>query len=434
MSLLSRLLGRGGSPVVRKDYDDDRLWGSAWNSQSATGVNVNQATALKATAVLACVTMLCEDFAKLTPNVWKRGKDGERTPAVEHPLYELLYQPNDWQDYFQFAEMMQFSLVMRGNAYAVKVRDGRGKIVKLVPVNADWVALWESPDGQLFYRVTPNGLHMMAELRGQPFLIPSEDMFHVRGFSMNGLLGASRMALASEAIGLSIAYERQAAQFAGQGASLSGVLTTDQKLTPDAAARMAADWKSMKSGLQNAGKIAVLEQGLKFQEMTLSAADAEFIGSRGMQIQEIARIWRIPAHMIGALERATNNNIAQMATEYMNLTLSSYTSRWAWRWDVDFGLRAQDMFIDYDTTTLTRADQGARYANYARGIMSGFLTPNEARIDDGREPKPNGDDLLEPANMSTMGSQSSDTGADGGGRPPDGSPEASPTPSAAPKG
>ena len=155
MSLLSRLLGRS-PPVVRKDYDDDRLWGSTWSTPSATGVNVNQGTALKATAVLACVTMLCEDFAKLTPNVWKRGKDGERTPAVEHPLYELLYQPNDWQDYFQFAEMMQFSLVMRGNAYAVKVRDGRGKIVKLVPVNADWVALWESPDGQLFYRVTPN--------------------------------------------------------------------------------------------------------------------------------------------------------------------------------------------------------------------------------------------------------------------------------------
>ena len=433
MGLLDRLFGRS-TPVVRKDVSDDMFWGPAWGAQSATGVNVNQGTALKATAVLACVTMLCEDFAKLTPQVFRRGKDGERDPAVEHPLYELLYQPNDWQDYFQFAEMMQFSLVMRGNAYAVKIRDGRGKIVKLVPVNADWVALWESPDGALFYRVTPNGLHMLAELRGQPFLIPSEDMFHVRGFSMNGLLGASRMALASEAIGLSIAYERQAAQFAGQGASLSGVLTTDQKLTPDAAARMANDWKSMKSGLQNAGKIAVLEQGLKFQEMTLSAADAQFIASRGMQIQEIARIWRIPAHMIGALERATNNNIAQMATEYMNLTLSSYTSRWAWRWDVDFGLRAQDMFIDYDTTTLTRADQGARYANYARGIMSGFLTPNEARIDDGRDPKPNGDDLLEPANMSVMGSQSSDTGADGGGRPPAGSPDASPTPSAAPKG
>ena len=428
MSLLSRLLGRGGSPVVRKDYDDDRLWGSAWNSQSATGVNVNQGTALKATAVLACVIMLCEDFAKLTPTVYKRGKDGERDPAIEHPLYELLYRPNDWQDYFQFAEMMQFSLVMRGNAYAVKIRDGRGTVVKLIPVNADWVALWEAPDGSLFYRVTPNGLHMLAELARQPFLIPAEDVLHVRGFSMNGLIGASRIALANEAIGLSIAYERQASQFAGQGASLSGVLTTDQKLTPDAAARMAADWKGMKSGLQNAGKIAVLEQGLKFQEMTLSAADAQFIASRGMQISEIARIWRIPAHMIGALERATNNNIAQMATEYMNLTLSSYTCRWAWRWDVDFDLRVQGLFVDYDTTALTRADQGARYSNYARGIMSGFLTPNEARIDDGRDPKPNGDNLLEPANMSIMGSQSSDTGADGGGRPPEGSPDASVTP------
>ena len=399
----------------------DLAWGSPFSAQSVTGIDINQLTALNATTVMAAVTMLCEDFAKLTPTIYRLNSDKSRSEARDHELYPLLYMPNDYQDYFQFAEMMQFSLVMRGNAYAVKIRNGRGLVIRLIPVNADWVALWEAPDGGLFYRVTPNGLHLRAELAGQPFLIPADDILHIKGFSMNGLLGASRIVLAKEAIALSLGYERQAAQYLGNGANLSGILTTDQQLDPAAAARMADDWKKQKGGLQNAGKIVVLEQGLKYMPTTLSAVEAQFINARNLQIQEITRIFRIPAHMLGDLARSTNNNITQMAQEYINLTMSSYTQRWKWRLDVAFELRKQGLFIDYDLTQLARADQTARYNNYARGIMGGFLKPNEARIDDGKDPDPEGNKLLEPANMSDMGSQSSGTGADGGGRPEAGS-------------
>ena len=280
MGFLSSLKRSGDSAT------SDFGW-SPFSAQSVTGVDVNQLTALNATTVMAAVTMLCEDFAKLTPTIYRKAKDGSRSEANDHELYPLLYQPNDYQDYFQFAEMMQFSLVMRGNGYAVRIRNYRGDTIKLIPVNADWVALWEAPDGSIFYRVTPNGLHMMAQLRGQPFLIPAEDIIHIRGFSMNGLLGASRIVLAKEAIALSLGYERQAAQYMSQGANTSGVLTTDQKLQPQAAERMAADWKEKKSGLQNSGKILVLEQGLKYQPTTLTASDAQFIAARNLQIQEI---------------------------------------------------------------------------------------------------------------------------------------------------
>lgn len=399
----------------------DLAWGSPFSAQSVTGIDVNQLTALNATTVMAAVTMLCEDFAKLTPTIYRLNPDKSRSEARDHELYPLLYTPNDYQDYFQWAEMMQFSLVMRGNGYAVKIRNGRGAVIRLIPVNADWVALWEAPDGGLFYRVTPNGLHLRAELFGQPFLIPAEDMLHIKGFSMNGLLGASRIVLAKEAIALSLGYERQAAQYMNNGANQSGILTTEQQLDPTAAARMAADWKDKKGGLQNAGKIVVLEQGLKYQPTTLTAVDAQFIASRNLQIQEITRIFRIPAHMLGDLARSTNNNITQMAQEYINLTMSSYTQRWKWVLDVAFSLRKQGLFVDYDLTQLARADQTQRYNNYARGIMGGFLKPNEARIDDGRDPDPEGDKLLEPSNMSDMGSQSSGAGADGGGRPEHGS-------------
>ena len=418
-----------GSPVAapasfRRDFGDDSEFGWApWSAHSNTGVDVNQGTALKATTVMACVTMLAEDFAKCDPFLYRLDTDKKRVEAEDHELYALFISPNEWQTWFEFAEMMQFSLAMRGNAYAVKVRDRRGRVVKLVPVNADWCALWESPDGDLFYRITPNGLHLRAELIGQPFLIPREDVLHVKGFSMNGLVGASRIALANDAIGLAIAYERQATQWFANGALPSGVLTTDQRLQDGAAKRMADDWRDLKTGLQNAGKILILEQGLKYQQTAMTAQAAEFIASRNFQIIDIARIWRIPAHMIGDLQRATMSNIEQLSQGYINLTLTGYTKRWAGVIARDWGLKRQKIVVDFDLSPLTRADTTARFNNYARAVAGGFWTQNEARIDDGKDPLPDGDKLLTPSGMAAP-SHVSGAGAEGGGRPPTDSPDA----------
>jgi HK97 family phage portal protein len=413
---------------------DEMLWNTGlFNSESNAGINVNQQTALNSTAVMACVTMLAEDFAKLTPGIYRiNSATGAREAAVDHPLYQLLFSPNDWQNWFEFAEMLQVSILLRGNGYAVIVRDRRGDPVKLIPVNADWVALWEAPTGELFYRVTSNGLHMMAEMRHEPFLIPAEDVFHVRGFSANGLLGASRIMLGKEAVGLALGLEQQGSRWMANRAHLSGVLSTEQKLTKDAATRMAQDWKDAKGGLQNAGKIAVLEQGLKYIPIAMTANDLQIIAQRTFQLQEIARMWRIPLHMLGDLSRATNNNISQQSMEYINLTLSSYTMRWRWKLHQTFGLgpvpgghvaTPAGVFVDFDLSELTRADVTALFQNNARGISGGFLTQNEARAKAGYDPKPGGDVLLSPSNLAAAGSQSSQGGADGGGRPADGSAE-----------
>lgn len=431
MGFLSRLFGRGSGvtqriePKVGKSSDttsDALLWQDNFLSvPSVTGIQINQSTALNASAVMACVTMLAEDVAKLSPRVWRRSDDGSRTEARDHYLYELLYRPNAWQNWMEFCEQMQCSLIMRGNAYAVISRNGRGQPVKLVPVNADWVALWEAPTGELFYRVTPQGLHLMAELRGLPFLIPFEDMLHIRGFSMNGLLGVSRIVLAREAIGLFLAQEQQAARWMGNAARPSGLLTTDNKLADGAAERMAADWRSSMSGLQNSGKTPVLEQGVKWQSISMTGEDMEFIASRQFQLQEIARVFRIPPHMIGELSRSTNNNITQQSQEYVNYTISGYTRRWEAKLCSTFDLRRDGVEVDFDMAELLRADVKTRYDNYRTGIMSMFITPDEARIDDGRAPM-GGDaaKLQYPANMAREGSQSTGTAPDGAGRPKDG--------------
>jgi HK97 family phage portal protein len=420
-------VGQGGALAARltRDYGDgydDSGW-TPFSTASNTGVAVNQGTALKATTVMACVTMLCEDFAKCDPVLYRVDDEHRRVEARDHELFALFAAPNEWQTWFEFAEMMQFSLVLRGNAYAVKLRDRRGRVVKLVPVNADWVALWESPDGALFYRVTPNGLHLRAELMGQPFLIPAEDVLHVKGFSMSGLTGASRIALAADAIGLAVAYERQATQWMGNSAAPSGVLTTDKILTDGAAERVADDFRKRKTGLVNAGKVLVLEQGLKFQQMGMTAQAAEFVASRNFQIQEVTRIFRIPAHMIGDLQRATMNNIEQLSQEYINLTMTGYTKRWAARIAYEWGLKSLGLVLDFDLSTLSRANITARFNNYARAIAGGFWTQNEARIDDGKDPLPGGDKLLTPSGMGAP-SHVSGAGAEGGGRPPAGSADA----------
>jgi HK97 family phage portal protein len=407
--------------LFQRDTDpalDESLWaGIGFGVTSAAGVEVNQYTALSASALLACSTILSEDVAKLRPRLWRRRDDGGRVEAKDHWLYRLLRKPNDWQSGFEFREMLMLALVLRGNAYAVIVRNGRGIPTRFVPVNPDWVALYEAPGGELFYYVTPNGLHMRAELVGTEFLIPAEDVLHLRGFSLNGLLGSSRITLAKEAIGLALAQERQSAQWMGNNSRPSGLLTTDQRLDDRAAKRMAEDWKKIHGGPQNAGKVAVLEQGLKFQAMSLSASDMEFLESRKFQVEEIARIFRVPLHMIGSLDRSTNNNIAQQAQEYANYTLTGYTERIAAKLDTHFDLDDEGLFVEWDFSILTRADIATRYNSYRAGVMSMFLTPNEARLDDGRDPMEGGDKLYQPQNMAAAGSQSTGTAPDGAGRP-----------------
>jgi HK97 family phage portal protein len=411
--------------VTRSSSDDDAgFWaGSNFSIPSVTGIQINQWSALNSSPVVAATTMLAEDVAKL-PWTIKRNASGEAQQEEKgHYLYDLLQEPNEWQNGLEFKEQLQVGLILRGNGYAPIIRNPRGVPIKLVAVNSDWCALWEAPDGSLFYRVTPQGLHMQAVLRESEFfrqtgMFPASDMLHIRGFSVNGLLGASRITLAREAIALGLAQEQQAARWMGQGAKPSGMLTTDQKLGKDTAERLKSDFKSAAVGLQNSGKVIIGEQGLKFEKFGMSSQDLEFIASRKFQLEEVARIFRIPMHMIGELSRSTNNNVAQQAQEYINFTLTGYTRRWQDKMSQCFGLRKDNLTVEFDFRALTQADLTSRINNWRTMIMSMMGKPDEARIDLGLDPE-GGDaaKLQHPSNMAAGGSQSTGN-QDGGGRPP----------------
>jgi HK97 family phage portal protein len=181
---------------------DSRLWGDG--GQSASGVAVNTTTAMRHVAVMACVSILASDAAKIPLDVFRRLPNGGGEVLKDHYLHRLLRAPNDWQDGFEFKEMSRASLVPRDNGYAVAVRNGRGVPLYMVPIHPERVGLFASPSGECFYFVTRNGLHELAVPRDKPLLIPSYDMLHLRWMPMwNSLLGTSRLSPVRQSVGLS---------------------------------------------------------------------------------------------------------------------------------------------------------------------------------------------------------------------------------------
>lgn len=405
-------------------------WG--WSTPTAAGVMVNQASAMQVSAVFACVSILSYDLAKLGASIFRGQRKGKRQKAADHYLYPLLKQPAPWLTWFEFCGMLQSSVLLRGNGYAVILRNPRGKPVMLVPINPDRVALWEAPDGELFYMITRSGLHEMAVLKNEPLLIHSDDIFHLKSLTLNGLLGLSPIGMARESIGLAIAQEQLASRWAANSAKPSGILTTDQKLTDESAKRMAESWKTLHSGLYNAGKVAILEAGLKWQALSMTSQDMEFISSRAFQLAEIARVFRVPLHMLGEVSRSTGNSITQQAQEYLNYSLSTWIHLWEQRIGFTFGLDPDEMFIEFDVDQLLRADIETRFAAHKAALGgAGWSTVNEVRAQEGMEEVTGGDKAFRPLNtvpidqvtpptgsQSGVGSDHTDDKAEGGGRPP----------------
>ena len=407
---LAGSIARGlGARISRTtDTTDDALslrdWG--WGSPTAAGIMVTQASAMQVAAVYACVNMIACDLAKLGAAIFRGQRRGKRVKADDHWLTDIFDQPAPWLTWFEFCAMLQASVLLRGNGYAVIIRDYRGQPTMLVPVNPDRVALWEAPDGQLFYMVTRSGLHEMAMLASEPLLIHSDDIFHLKSLSMNGLLGLSPISMAREAIGLAIAQEQLASRWAANSAKPSGVLQTEQKLTPEAAKRLSEDWKTFNSGIQNAGKTAVLEQGLKWEKLSMTMQDMEFIASRQFQLAEIARIYRMPMHMLGEITgRSGGNTITQQAQEYLNYTLSTWIEMWEQRIPLTFDVDTTEMFIEFDVDRLLRADISTRYAAHRISLGgTGWVAPNEVRAIEGMDGVDGGDTVFRPVNTAPMDS------------------------------
>ena len=431
MSLFTRIAGlfRGkAADVVGSElWDAWREWG-----MSDAGIPVNAWTAMQHGAVMACVGILSEDVAKIPLGLYRRLPNGGRAPARDHWLHNLLRNPNDWQTAFEFKEMMQSALVLRGNAYAVAVRDGRGLPQYLVPVHPDRVCLYEAPGGEVFYSVTRNGLHDMAVLASQPILVPASDVLHLRWLSQwNSLLGSSRITLARESVGLAMSLEQHQARFAGQGTQLSGLLTTEKDLTKERREQLAEQWKKMKAGPRNSGATAIMDGGLKWEKLGMTMVDAEFMASRAFQLRDVARIFRIPPYKLGVEGSGSGPSMVQQDQDYLNSVISSYCERWKAKVEKFFEIDGEDLFVDWDYSHFLKADIQTRFTAYRMAVGGPWMSANEARASDGLAAVPNGDAVLQGANMVPLGWEpperpSGGQGSDQTGTPPangDGGPE-----------
>ena len=363
------------------------------------------------TAVMACVSIISGDVAKIPLDVFRRLPNGGRAPARDHWLRPLLRNPNAWQTALEFKELMQAALLLRGNAYAVAVRNDRGIPTSLVPVFPDRTALYEAPDGQWFYVVTRSGLHEMAVLRDQPLFIPSEDVLHIRWLpTWNSLLGSNRISMMRESVGLSIGLEQHQARFTGQGARSGGVLTTDSKLGKEVRERLASEWQKTKGGPRNSGNTVVLEQGVKWQPLGLSMVDSQFIESRAFQLRDICRAFDVPPYKLAIEGESEGPAMVQMGQEYLNGPISGHCERWKASCEKFFGLDGEDLFLAWDYSHFLKADLMSRSSAYRQGVGGPWMSVNEARRAEGLPTVENGDQVLQATNMAPLGWEPPDRG------------------------
>jgi HK97 family phage portal protein len=428
-----------GAPKTTAKTDSDKT-PDAWyrryggGMRSSSGIVVTRAAALQASVVLGAVTIIAEDVAKLPIHVYRLGPAGEKIIAADHPLERLLRRPNRYQSRFEFWEMMVAALILRGNAYAVILRDRRGHPLGLIACNPDDVSVLPSPAGEIFYSVARRDQHMMTVLAGLPQLIHSDDILHIRWLSDDGIRGLNRLGLAKEIIGLALAQQRQAGLFAKRGARPSGWLEMPAgaaELSDEAYRRMQIDWDDEQAGLENVGRTPILEQGVKFHPELLKSVDMEFLASRKHQQDEIARVLRIPPHKLGLADGKVD--IVKADQDYLNSVVSSYCERIECKLNDTFDLDEEGLFVEFEVDRFLRADIGTRYTSYRTGILGMYLTPNEVRRKEGLPAVDHGDTLYQPTNVAPIGFQpkgnetgpgSDVTGAPGAGG--DGDPAAVP--------
>ena len=359
-----------------------------------TGRRVSPAMAMRLTAVFGCVRVLAESVGML-PCFLYQSTDSGRIKAPKEKLYSLLYiAPNDYMTPQEFWEYLIVSLCLRGNFYAYKVK-ALGEVVELLPLLPNSVQPKLDENWNPVYQVTfPDG---------SCDVLSQDEIWHVRTFTTDSLVGLSPISYARQAIGLGLATEEHGARLFSNGTVSSGVLQTDQVLTDEAYKRLKENFQERHQGLSNAHKPMILEMGLKWNQISMSAEDAQFLETRKFQLEEICRIFRVPLHMLQNTDRATFNNIENLGMGFVNYSLVPYLTRIEQR--INVGLvnkeKRGQFYAKFNVGALLRGDMKSRYESYATGINWGILSPNECRDLEERNPREGGDVYLTPMNMTT---------------------------------
>ena len=306
--------------------------------------------------------------------------DGSKEKLYSHPLYHLLHdEPNPEMTSFIFRETMMSHLLLHGNAYAQIIRNGRGEVVALYPLLPDRMDVSRDKGGQLYYTYTRNSDEPGGKQKYEQVVLLKEDVLHIPGLGFDGLIGYSPIAMAKNAIGMAIACEEYGAKFFANGATPGGIL--EHPGTVKDPARVRDSWNAAFGGSGNANKVAVLEEGMKYTPISISPEQAQFLETRKFQIDEIARIFRVPPHMVGDLEKSSFSNIEQQSLEFVKYTLEPWIVRWEQA--INRALLSEkekeSYFVKFNVDGLLRGDYESRMNGYATARQNGWMSANDIR-------------------------------------------------------
>ena len=377
MSLFSALVG---GPIERKTVDASALtWTALGYGPSKAGVTVNVDTALRVSAVFACVRVLAEGIAQI-PKKLMRDKGDRKEPAKEHSLYGVLARrPNSWMTSFELFETMMIHALLAEAGTCIKSMSSDGRVLELLPLVPGRCAPRQAADFSVMYDVTLSNGKVMS--------FPPALVLRVRGPSWNGYAGLDAIRMARDVIGLAIALEEGHSRLHANGARLGGILTKDGTLKKETRDILKAEFADEYGGVSKTGKVAVLDDGLKFQAMSMTGVDAQHIETRKLQIEEICRMFMVHPQMVFHSDKtSTHASAEQFSLDFVKYGLGPWIKRWEEAIDRDLLTAdevAQGYYAHFEVKGLLRGDHKALgdYYKASLGTASspGWNSPNDIR-------------------------------------------------------
>ena len=391
---------RAGSVSGSKPMSSESLFSGVFSSmRSHAGPTVNQNTALNLPAVYCAVGIIADALAMLPFDVLQN-VNGKKQKVSDHPISDLLnHSPNPYMSAMTLRQTQMFHALLWGNGYQEIERNGAGQPVSIWPLMPDATKPVKKP--------TEDRLYYQTSIAGQGFNIEKDDVLHIPAMGYDGYVGYSPVSVCRNAIGLGLATEEYGSKFFANDAKSGGFLQHPGKLS-DTAQKNIMDGVEKKSGLDNAHRIKILEEGMKFVSTTIPPEDAQFLGTREFQIAEIARIYRVPLVLLQSMEKATSwgSGIESMMLGFIGWTLSPWiikTEQEINRKMFTESEREKGFYCKMNLNAIMRADMAARAAFYKEGILNGYMTRNEVREKEDWNPIEGLDKPLIPLNMTPDG-------------------------------
>lgn len=405
MTVLSSLFGerRASAENPAQAITGDLIASMGFGAPGESGFYVSEETAYRMTAVYRSIALLSGLIAGMPLHSYRKGSGGKRRERVDSTILD---EPNPDATPMEFWENVGQSLFSNGNFYGQKVRDGRSLVREVWPLNPRDVR----PERRKEWRtdLNPSGKRFHVRDGAGEKQLTSYDVLHIPGLSYDGLVGLSPIGMAKEGIGLAMAAEQFAARMFGRGALIDGVLETDKELNAEQAGRLQEQWRKKASGGGNQWRIPVLDSGAKFGRIGLPPADAQYIEIRKFGVQEIARLFGLPPHLLADVERSTSwgTGIEQQNMQMLTFTLDPWLVKIEQRVSREL-LPERGRYAKFTRAALLRADTASRFLAYQRMLQNSVANADELRELEDMDPLPDGkgQNFYYPKNLQRVGAE-----------------------------